>query len=66
LKKSVFEPDEQQILRLLVEGASNTVIASQLYLSNTTLKRKLRRIFVKMEVDTRAQAAAEAVRRGLV
>lgn len=65
-KNPVFDPDEQQILRLLVEGASNTAIASQLYLSHTTLKRKLRRIFVKMEVDSRAQAAAEAVRRGLV
>jgi len=65
-KKPVFEPDEQQILHLLVEGASNTAIAAQLYLSHTTLKRKLRKIFAKMEVDTRAQAAAEAVRRGLV
>lgn len=65
-KNPVFDPDEQQILRLLVAGASNTAIANQLYLSNTTLKRKLRKIFAKMEVDTRAQAAAEAVRRGLV
>jgi DNA-binding NarL/FixJ family response regulator len=65
-KNPVFDPDEQQILRLLVEGASNTAIAGQLYLGQTTLKRKLRRIFAKMEVDTRAQAAAEAVRRGLV
>lgn len=65
-EKPVFDPDEQQILHLLVEGASNTTIATQLYLSHTTLKRKLRRIFAKMEVDTRAQAAAEAVRRGLV
>lgn len=65
-EKPIFDSDEQQILHLLVEGASNTAIAAQLYLSQTTLKRKLRRIFAKMEVDTRAQAAAEAVRRGLV
>jgi DNA-binding NarL/FixJ family response regulator len=66
LEKPAFDGDEQQILHLLVEGASNTAIASQLYLSNTTLKRKLRKLFAKMNVQTRAQAAAEAVRRGLV
>jgi DNA-binding NarL/FixJ family response regulator len=61
-----FGEDEQRILDLLVEGASNTDIAGELYVSNTTLKRKLRKIFAKLNVQTRAQAAAEAVRRGLV
>ena len=65
-KKLGFDQDEQQILHLLVEGASNTAIAAQLYLSPTTLNRKLRKLFAKMEVQTRAQAAAEAVRRGLI
>jgi DNA-binding NarL/FixJ family response regulator len=65
-EKLGFDQDEQQILHLLVEGASNTAIAAQLYLSPTTLKRKLRKLFAKMEVQTRAQAAAEAVRRGLI
>lgn len=60
-----FAEDEQHILRMVVEGASNTLIASELYISNTTLKRKLRKIFAKLNVQTRAQAAAEAVRRGL-
>ncbi|MFN8456299.1 MAG: response regulator transcription factor [Anaerolineae bacterium] len=61
-----FSPDEQQILRLLVEGSGNAAIAGQLYISSTTLKRKLRRLFAKLEVQTRSQAVAEAVRRGLV
>jgi DNA-binding NarL/FixJ family response regulator len=65
-EKPVFDQDEQQILLLLVEGASNTTIATQLYLSPTTLKRKLRKLFAKMNVQTRAQAAAEAVKRGLI
>ena len=60
------DKDEQKILRLLVEGASNSDIAGELYMSNTTVKRKLRKIFEKMNVQTRTQAAAEAVRRGLV
>jgi DNA-binding NarL/FixJ family response regulator len=37
-----------------------------MYLSETTVKRKLQDIFEKLDVTTRAQAAAEAVRRGLV
>jgi len=65
-EKPEVEKDEQEILRLLIEGASNLDIASELYMSNTTVKRKLRKIFEKMNVQTRAQAAAEAVRRGWV
>ena len=61
-----FDDDEQQILRMLVAGDSNSQISSQLYISSTTVKRKLRKIFAKLNVQTRAQAAAEAVRRGLV
>ena len=57
--------EEQQIVRMLAAGASNTHIADKLYISDTTVKRKLRKIFTKMNVQTRAQAAAEAVRRGL-
>ena len=58
--------DEGRILSLLVAGASNPKIAAQLYLSETTVKRKLQDIFEKLGVSTRAQLAAEAVRRSLV
>jgi DNA-binding NarL/FixJ family response regulator len=58
--------EEGRILALLVAGASNPKIAAQLYLSETTVKRKLQDIFEKLGVSTRAQVAAEAVRRGLV
>ena len=58
--------DEGRILKLLAAGASNPKIAAELFLSETTVKRKLQDVFEKMGVSTRAQAAAEAVRRGLV
>ncbi len=61
-----LDDEERHILHLLTEGASNTDIAAQLYMSSTSVKRKLRHIFDKLNVQTRAQAAAEAVRRGLV
>ncbi len=58
--------EERRILRLLANGASNAKIAADLYLSETTVKRKLQEIFEKLDVHSRAQAAAEAVRRGLI
>ncbi len=61
-----FADEELQIIRMLVQGASNADIATQLYMSHTSVKRKLRKIFTKMNIQTRAQAAAEAVRQGLV
>lgn len=65
-RASGLSDDERRILRLLTAGASNPKIAAELYLSETTVKRKLQDIFEKLGVATRAQAAAEAVRRGLV
>ncbi len=58
--------EETRLLALLAAGASNPKIAAELYLSETTVKRKLQDIFEKLNVTTRAQAAAEAARRGLV
>jgi DNA-binding NarL/FixJ family response regulator len=66
LRETGLGEDDRHILRLLVAGASNPKIAAELYLSETTVKRKLQDIFEKLGVATRAQAAAEAVRRGLV
>jgi DNA-binding NarL/FixJ family response regulator len=61
-----LDPEERHILRLLAEGASNSDIANELFMSEATVKRKVRQIFAALGVQTRAQAAAEAVRRGLV
>jgi DNA-binding NarL/FixJ family response regulator len=58
--------DERRILRLLADGAGNAQIAAELYMSETTVKRKLQEIFEKLSVHSRAQAAALAVRRGLI
>lgn len=60
-----LDNEERQIVALLVEGYSNTEIGESLYMSGTTVKRKLSLIFEKLNVQTRTQAAAEAVRQGL-
>lgn len=61
-----YEQEELTILKMLVAGANNGEIADTLYMSQTSVKRKLRKIFAKLGVQTRAQAAAEAVRRQII
>ena len=61
-----LEEDEIMILQLLASGSANSEVADKLFISATTLKRKMRRILEKMGVQTRVQAVAEAVRRDLI
>ncbi len=55
-----------QVLQRVAAGASNEEIAKELGWSRASIKRKVQHIFDQLGVMTRAQAAAEAVRRGLV
>ncbi|MBK9709856.1 MAG: response regulator transcription factor [Kouleothrix sp.] len=57
---------ELEVLRLLVEGASNKAIASQLNLSENTIKSHISHLFGKLGVQSRAEAVAVALQRGLV
>ena len=52
---------ETQILRMVVEGTSNKAIANRLGLGEGTVKSHLRNIYRKLQVRTRAEAAAHAV-----
>jgi DNA-binding NarL/FixJ family response regulator len=52
---------ETQIVRMVVEGMSNKAIASRLGLGEGTIKSHLRNIYRKLQVRTRAEAAAHAV-----
>jgi DNA-binding NarL/FixJ family response regulator len=54
------------VLRRVAAGASNEEIGRDLGWSKASIKRKMQRIFDHLGVTTRAQAAAEAVRRGLI
>jgi DNA-binding NarL/FixJ family response regulator len=55
---------EKEILWLAAQGASNKEIASQCYVSYTTIKAHLRRISEKLDVRNRTQAVAMALSRG--
>ena len=55
-----------EILKLIVEGKTNSEIGAELYLSPNTVKTHLRNIMNKLLVDDRVQVAVEALRSGLV
>jgi DNA-binding NarL/FixJ family response regulator len=57
---------ELEVLRLLVAGASNKAIAGRLSLSENTVKSHISHIFGKLGVQSRAEAVAVALQRGLV
>jgi DNA-binding NarL/FixJ family response regulator len=61
-----FNSEELHILKMLAAGSGNEEIASELYVSVATAKRRLQRIFTKLDVNNRAQAIAEAIRRKLL
>lgn len=57
---------EQAVLSLLASGKSNREMATALYISETTVKTHLRNIFTKLNVISRTEAIATALRRGLI
>ncbi len=57
---------EREVLRLLVQGATNRDIAHQLVITENTVKVHLRNILDKLHLRNRQQAAAFAISSGLV
>jgi DNA-binding NarL/FixJ family response regulator len=59
-------PREREILALIASGRANKEIAGVLDVSEDTVKRHVSHILEKLNVNDRAQATAEAIRRGIV
>lgn len=58
-------PRQVDVLRMLVDGRSNKLIARELELSASTVKTHLEAIFQRLQVNTRTQAVVAAARLGL-
>ena len=58
-------PREREVLLLLAEGLTNRQIAARLVLSEHTVHRHVTNILRKLDLPSRAAAAAHAVRAGL-
>jgi two-component system, NarL family, response regulator LiaR len=61
-----FSPREAEVLRLLAQGYTNQQIASELFLSTSTVKKHVQKIIGKLGVSDRTQAAVLAVELGLL
>ena len=58
-------PRQVDVLRMLVDGGSNKLIARALELSPSTVKSHLEAIFQRLQVNSRTQAVVAAARLGL-
>ena len=69
VEKVLFIPltcREEEVLGYIAKGFNRTQIAQELGVSIHTITTHVRSIYSKLDISTRAQAAIEAVRRGLI
>lgn len=66
LSSADLSPRELEVLALIRQGRSNKEIGSALHISEDTVKRHVSHLFSKLGVADRAQATAEAIRRGIL
>ncbi|EIJ33086.1 response regulator transcription factor [Thiothrix nivea] len=61
-----LSPREREVLTLVAKGLSRPEISSLLGLSTNTVARYIRDVYQKLNISSRAEAAVEACRMGLV
>src|SRR6266436_8746436 len=57
---------ELDVLKLMAQGKSNKEIGSALFISSGTVKSHVKSIFAKLNVNSRAEAVANAAHRALI
>ncbi len=58
-------PVERDVVRLVAEGRTNAEIGQRLFMSVNTVKKHLSHVYARLEVDGRADLAAQVARRDL-
>jgi len=66
IENSHLTETELQILSHIAAGDTTKDIAQKLHWSEATVHRRVQEILIKLNVSNRAQAVAEAIRRGLI
>jgi DNA-binding CsgD family transcriptional regulator len=61
-----LSPREQEVLQLVSEGYSNSMIASRLHLSENTIKTYVENLLSRLNARNRAEAVAAASRQNLI
>jgi DNA-binding NarL/FixJ family response regulator len=59
-------PREREVLALVAEGLTNAAVGARLFISESTVKTHLLRIFAKLGVDDRTRAVTLAIEQGLL
>jgi DNA-binding NarL/FixJ family response regulator len=62
----LLSPRERQVLDLLADGLAVAAIAKQLYISESTAKTHISKVYGKLGAANRAQALMAALRQGLI
>ena len=66
LDQSCLSPREREVVRLVASGLPNKSIAHALQISSWTVATYMRRIFAKLDVCSRAEMVAKALKEGLL
>jgi DNA-binding CsgD family transcriptional regulator len=61
-----LSPREQEVLQLVSEGYSNSMIAGHLHLSENTIKTHVETLLIRLNARNRAEAVAAASRQNLI
>jgi two-component system NarL family response regulator len=54
------------VLQLLIKGRSNKEMSMSLFITEDTVKARLKTLFTKLKVHDRTEAAITAIRHGIV
>lgn len=65
-ERTLLSPREREVLQLLGQGLSIPAIAKRMYLSTSTTKTYVSRLYEKLGASNRAQALMAALRAGLI
>lgn len=65
-RTGVLSPREIEVLQLIAQGASTSMVARSLYISVKTVKNHLSNIYEKMDTRDRTQAVLAGLRLGVV